>query len=86
MCNKDIRKSQAFMVFYRRETGLVLDDAGDQVRLLAPDGTVADSVVFGAIGADRSVSRDEDGTWHTDWPPSLQAPNWPPLHLHLRGM
>ena len=76
----------AFMVFYRRETGLVLDDAGDQVRLLAPDGTVADSVVFGAIGADRSVSRDEDGTWHTDWPPSLQAPNWPPLHLHLRGM
>ena len=72
-----------FAVFYRQDTGLVLDDAGDQVRLLAPDGTVADSVVFGTVGPDRSASRDEEGAWHGDWPPSLRAPNWPPMHLRL---
>lgn len=68
----------AFRVFFRRETGLMLDDAGDQVRLLGPEGAVVDVVVFGALSLDASYSRDAGGTWHADWPPSPGAPNLPP--------
>ena len=68
----------AFAVLYRRDTGIALPDSGGQVRLLSPDGAVIDDVVFGALDPDRSISRDDDGAWHASWPPSLQAPNWPP--------
>jgi len=67
----------AFVVFYRQETGIVLEDSGGEIRLLGSDGAVMDSVVFGALVADGSYSRDEAGDWHTDWPPSPGEPNLP---------
>jgi hypothetical protein len=67
----------AFVVFYRQETGIVLEDSGGEVWLLGSDGAVMDSVVFGALAADGSYSRDEAGDWHIDWPPSPGEPNLP---------
>jgi len=68
----------AFAVFYRRQTRIALRDHGDELRLLAPDGTLVDSVAFGKLAADASYSRGEEGLWHPDWPPSPHRANMPP--------
>jgi hypothetical protein len=39
----------AFAVFGGRETSIVLDDSGDTVRLLAPEGTVVDAITLGSF-------------------------------------
>jgi hypothetical protein len=67
----------AFLLFLGRNTGIDLDDAGDAVRMLAPDGTIADIVSFGNLPPNASYSRGEDGSWHADWPPSPGLPNLP---------
>jgi hypothetical protein len=67
-----------FIVLYRAATGVALNDDGDGVRLLRPGGAVEDMVLFGALGADRSYSRDESSAWHDDWSPSPGAVNLPP--------
>jgi hypothetical protein len=72
-------QSGAFMLFDGRTTGIVLDDTGDAVRLLDPDGVVVDEVAFGQLAPNASYSRDEFGMWHADWPPSPGAPNQPPV-------
>jgi hypothetical protein len=74
-----ILPSGGFMLFYGRTTAIALDDAGDAVRLLNPDGAVVDTVGFGPLASGVSYSRDEVGTWHADWPPSPGAPNQPPM-------
>jgi hypothetical protein len=68
----------AFAVFFRRETGLVLEDGGDEVRLVAGGGTVVDVVAFGALAPDASYSRGSPGVWHAGWPPSPYTVNLPP--------
>ena len=67
-----------FLVFYRQVTGVALHDDIDGVRLLGPNGSLAHTVVFGALGADRSYSRDAAGAWHADWSPSPGAANVAP--------
>ncbi|MGD8966283.1 MAG: PA14 domain-containing protein, partial [Anaerolineae bacterium] len=68
----------AFMILRGGTTGLGLDDTGDAVRLLDPEGVVVDAVVFGQLAPNASYSRDDLGIWHDDWPPSPGAPNQPP--------
>jgi hypothetical protein len=68
-----------FAVFYRSETGILLDDSGDTVRLMEPDGTVTDTITFGPLAPNSSFSLDENGVWHADWEPSPGALNLPPL-------
>jgi hypothetical protein len=65
----------AYLVLYRAQTGLALDDTNGQVRLLDAAGRLVDSVTYGALPADRSISRDALGLWHTDRPPSPGAAN-----------
>jgi hypothetical protein len=67
-----------FVVFYRQKTGIILNDFGDGVRLRSLSGQVVDQVTFGALGADRSYSRDASGVWHSDWSPSPGGPNVAP--------
>jgi hypothetical protein len=64
-----------FAVFFRKETGLVMDDSGGEVRLLGPEGTVVDTVTYGALAPDVSYSRDAAGFWHPDWLPSPGMPD-----------
>jgi hypothetical protein len=65
----------AFLVLYRQETGISLEDGGDTVRLLDALGQVVDAVPFEQLDPDTSYSRDETGEWHTSVLPSPGAPN-----------
>jgi hypothetical protein len=67
-----------YTVFYRRVTGIELNDFQGIVRLRGPGGMVRDSVDYpDLLGADQSYSRDESGIWHRNWPPSPGEPNQP---------
>ena len=68
----------AYLLLYRAQTGLALDDALGQVRLLDAAGRLVDSVTYGALLPDRSISRDELGAWRADRLPSPGAANLPP--------
>ncbi|MEO8082760.1 MAG: lamin tail domain-containing protein [Ardenticatenales bacterium] len=59
-------------VFFKKETGLSLNNGGDSVRLLRADGAVADAVEIGASGADIAWGREPDGTggWTDRFNPS----------------
>lgn len=70
---------RTFLILHGRTTGILLDDTGDVVRLLSPEGVVVDAVAFGQLAPNASYSRDDFGTWHADWPPSPGLPNQPPL-------
>jgi hypothetical protein len=74
---KTVLRPRGFLVFYEGVTGLKLADNGDTVRLLRPDGQVVEQVTFGPSLPNASYARDEQGLWHTDWPPSPGAPNLP---------
>ena len=69
------------LVLFGSETGVGLNNGGDTVRILRPDGTVADAFTYAALTDfhDRSFSRDPDGTgdWTDEHPPSPGAPNTP---------
>ena len=67
----------AHVVFYRSETGIALDDSGDEVRLMVPGGEVADAIQYGKLGAADSYSRGVAGIWHDNWPPSPGTDNLP---------
>ncbi|MGY5879326.1 MAG: lamin tail domain-containing protein [Candidatus Thorarchaeota archaeon] len=57
-----------FVVFYQGTTGIYLNNAGDTVNYLKPDGvTVLDSYTFGSSSDDISYGRETDGasTWVT---------------------
>ncbi len=66
---------QGYLLRFRRQTGVILADGGDRVVLLGPTAALVDVVTFAALPADASVSRDDSGGWHTDWPPSPGGPN-----------
>ncbi len=67
----------AFALFHGRVTGIVLEDTGDEVRLIDGDGIAVDTVLFGRLALNASYSRDDAGAWHDDWPPSPGGPNLP---------
>lgn len=50
------------LVFYKKDTGVVLNNDGDEVRLLRPDGSVADAASYRGPKPDASYARDGDGT------------------------
>jgi hypothetical protein len=68
----------AYLVLYRLRTNLALDEVYGQVRLLDAAGSLVDSVSYGVLAPDESVSRDAPGLWRADWPPSPGEPNLPP--------
>ena len=57
-----------FLVIYQTESGVVLNDGGDTVRLLHPDGTLAAEVTYGASHDDISLSRSPEGAWYESTP------------------
>lgn len=69
----------AYLVLYRRQTHLVLEDRGDQVRLLDPNGRIIDTVTFGQLAFDASFARDPSGIWHSDWSPTPGRANVQPI-------
>jgi hypothetical protein len=67
-----------FLVFYHRQTGLTLNNDGDTVRLLSPDGSLADAVSYTNARYDVSYSKTGSGAWTWAYPPSPGAANLPP--------
>ncbi len=69
-----------FLVFFKKDSGVSLNNDGDGVRLLRPDGMVADEYHYThSPGYDRSFSRTVDGGghWTADYAVTLGAPNHP---------
>ncbi len=64
-------------VYFRRETGLALDDGGDRLQLVDPEGRTADAVAFGPSLPDGGWARDPDGDggWTDRLAPSPGQPN-----------
>ncbi|MFQ5885639.1 MAG: lamin tail domain-containing protein [Anaerolineae bacterium] len=74
-------EARGFLVLFKGETGVALNDDGDTVRLLRPDGSLADEFGYArSPGYDRSFSRTVDGggTWTADYPVTMGASNHPP--------
>jgi hypothetical protein len=71
---------RAYGVYYLRDTGIVLNNDGDQVRLVAPDGRVIDCVDYASIEADTSYGRRAGcaGDWVPCREPSPGQENRPP--------
>jgi DNA/RNA endonuclease YhcR with UshA esterase domain len=70
-----------FLVFFKRETGIALNNDGDWVRLLYPDGSEADVFHYtSSPGDDRSWSRVVDGIggWTKFFDVTPGKPNRPP--------
>ena len=64
------------LVFDQATTGLALNDAGDTVRLLHPDGTPADTWSYGSAATAASWARFPDGgAWSDQGDPSPGLPN-----------
>ncbi len=68
--------SRGFLVFYRSQTKLPLD-AANQLRLLHPDGSVADAIEYTQLDDDRVHARSVDGTgaWRLGCVPSPSTSN-----------
>jgi len=71
-----------YAVFCRSDTGVALNNDGDQVRFLGPDGRLLDSVTYYAATRDGSWSRTVDGAghWTPHYPPSPGASHQPQPH------
>jgi hypothetical protein len=72
-----------FLVVYGLKSGLVLDTAGGQVRLLDPRGREVDNAIYGALAPDVSLSQGEDGAWYASEQPTPGKANTPPLAAAL---
>jgi Lamin Tail Domain len=68
--------AQGYLALFRSQTALDVRAPGE-LRLLFPDGTLADSVAFPLLRADRSYGRNVDGagSWTPDCEPSPAAKN-----------
>lgn len=72
--------AQGFLVFFRSQTRIALNNGGDDVRLLAPDGSELRRFHFAATHDDRAWSAVPDGGdyWTEDVTPSPGTRNAPP--------
>jgi len=57
-----------FLVLYRGKTGIALEDTGDQVVLISPQGHLVDAVRFGEMEIDASFSRGAGEDWYVGLP------------------
>ncbi|HSN75398.1 MAG TPA: lamin tail domain-containing protein, partial [Anaerolineae bacterium] len=72
--------ARGFLILFRSQTGIALNNDGDWVRLLRPDGVVIEATEYTASRDDQAVSKTVDGgdEWTTTCPPSPGAANQPP--------
>ncbi len=75
----------AYGAYYQRQTGLALNNDGDDVRLVDPDGREVDRATYVVTAPDASYSRVGGcgGHWVMDLAPSPGQPNPRPPALYL---
>ncbi|HRY60018.1 MAG TPA: lamin tail domain-containing protein [Patescibacteria group bacterium] len=72
-----------FKVFYKKDTGITLNNTGDDVTLKNPNGVIVDQVTFTNAATDKSFSlssNSSDGSWVTNYTPSPGRLNTPPAN------
>jgi hypothetical protein len=71
--------ARGFLLLFRSETGLALNNDGDWVRLLRPDGAVVEATEYSSSRNDEAASKTVDGgdQWTRSYPPSPGASNQP---------
>lgn len=70
--------SHGYLVLFKHHTGVALNDSGGLVRLLHPDGSLADEMSYShSPGYDRTWSRTEDGRgeWTAEYEPTMGQAN-----------
>jgi hypothetical protein len=67
-----------YLVLYRKDTGIVLDDGGNAVQLVSAQGKIVDATIFNTVKADTSYGRGANGTWYRHLTPSPGKPNVAP--------
>lgn len=55
---------KGYLLFFKKETKISLNNGGDSVRILDKDGNVIDEVSFEKAKRGYSFARDEEGDWH----------------------
>ena len=82
---------QGFLVVYRSHSSVALNNDGDHVRLLGPDGSVIEETEYDTSDDDLAYSKLVEGSslWTDVYPPSPGLPNLPgatatPTPLRLR--
>lgn len=59
-----------FLVFYKPETGLALNDGGDDVRLVTPGGEEREKISYPKATKGQSYAKNESGAWAWNSSPS----------------
>ena len=69
-----------FLLVFSAQTHIALNNGGDTVRLVRPDGVEIDTTSYTSSHGDQAVSKtiDGGGDWTTTYPPSPGSPNQPP--------
>jgi len=75
--DRTVIAARGHLLIFARDSGLALNNGGDSVRLVRPDGAVADEAAFARAAPDASFARQGDGVgpWTDALPPSPGAPN-----------
>jgi hypothetical protein len=71
--------ARSFLIFFRSQSGIALNNEGDWVRLLRPDGVVVEAVEYSASRDDQAYSKTLDGgsDWTRSYPPTPGGSNHP---------
>jgi len=71
--------ARGFLLLFRSQTGIVLNNDGDWVRLLRPDGVVVEATEYSSSRDDQAASKVVDGgsEWTRSYPPSPGSSNTP---------
>jgi hypothetical protein len=77
-----VLEAHGFLLQYRSDTGVALNQDTDTARLLLPDGAEVDAFSYVNPAADQSYSRAVDGIgpWVVGYPASPGGPNIAPPH------
>lgn len=70
----EIRKAE-YLVFYRKDTGITLNNDSDSVRLLNPKGAVVEEFSYEETADDVVYAKDEEGNWELSITPTLGEEN-----------
>lgn len=71
---------RGFLLLFRGQTGIALNNDDDWVRLLHPDGSLVEATQYDSSHDDQAYSKTEDGgfQWTQSFPPSPGTSNQPP--------
>lgn len=68
--NNTFIKSGQYLIFYRQQTGLALNNDNDSVCLFSPDGELQEEFSYDSVGIDEVYAKDYGGKWQLSITPT----------------